>query len=151
MNKINLTLTEILSFNWLLTISWETLFLTFILFPPSIFIWYYKAARLAEKRLKKKPNFIFIIACLVYFCGFIFVILSNSEEYFIYEFFLIYFSAIYCYFYLTKVTMEAQDGSEKIASIGEKVGRFILLSLIFIGPLILQSNIKEMLFRDVTE
>jgi hypothetical protein len=151
MNKINLILTEIMSFNWLVYIKWETLFLTFILFPPSIFIWYYKVARLAEKRLKKKPNFIFIIACLLYFCGSIFLIISNSEEYFKYEFFIIYFSAIYCYLYLTKVTLQAQDGSEKIASIGEKVVRLILLSLIFIGPLILQSNIRETLFRDVTE
>lgn len=153
MYRIKLALIEIMSFNWLLYLKWSSLFLSFILFPLFIFVWYYKVARLAEKRLKKSPNFIFILSLIFYFSGVISLILVNSEEYFLYEFFIIYLSAIYCYYYLTKVTFQVKDKDkdENLTSLVEKVGRFIFLSLIFIGPLVLQSSIKEMFFHDLEE
>lgn len=122
--------------------------------PPLFFVWLFKVGQHAERKLGKKPNKIFRIAITLFmtsFISFIFAITLEDwflipESYYQSMFWIIFISFLVSDYFITTYTFELEDHNEEkySATLPEKVSRFIILSTLIFGAIILQPQIIKM-------
>jgi hypothetical protein len=145
---------NILNFDWIIQIPEFELFLLLIFLPPLFYIWLFKVAQIAEKKLGRKPNKIFRIMYLVTTLSLIILILTLSivsritntlESGIQYVLGILFLSFFYCDYYVTQSTFELEDQDKETYSsaLPDKVYRFIMLSFLIFGAVMLQPRITE--------
>jgi len=143
---------EIIKFNWLTKMSTSSLFLLMVLFPPTFLIWFFKIGQLSERQLHKRPDFFFRLMYAIFILGCTFLIVFstinldfNFDIYFQFVFWSMFISFMYCDFYVTRLTYLIEIDKKTNSNIAEALGRFILLSTLVFGAILLQKRLSLIL------